>query len=130
MQSKALWVLRIGVAGEFVGHGMFAIQGKALWVGWIVKLLGVSTENATTLLHLIGYADLITAGIILFIPIPAVLLWAALWGFWTAILRPIVGESLWDFVERWGNWAAPLALLLISYPKPTLRSWFTPIKVK
>lgn len=130
MHSKALWVLRVGVAGEFIGHGMFAILGKAQWVGWIVKLLGMTTENATALLHLIGYADLVTAAIVLLIPIPAILLWAAAWGFWTALLRPLVGESFWDFIERWANWAAPLAILLISWPKPTLRDWFKPIAMK
>lgn len=26
------WVLRIAVAGEFVGHGVFALQGKKAWI--------------------------------------------------------------------------------------------------
>lgn len=130
MKNAVQWVLRIGVAGEFVGHGMFALQGKAQWVGWIVKLLGVTTDQAVSFLHLIGFADLITACIVLLVPVPSILLWAALWGFWTALLRPLVGESVWDFIERWANWAAPLALLLMSWPKPTLKNWFMPIKVK
>jgi len=42
----------------------------------------------------------------------------AFWGFRTALLRPIVGEPIWDFIERWANWGAPLALLLlIGWPK-------------
>jgi len=43
-------------------------------------------------------------------PIKSVLLWAAFWGFWTALVRPIVGQPIWDFVERSANWGAPLAL--------------------
>ncbi len=35
------WVLRIAVAGEFIGHDMFAIQGKAQWAGWISKLTNI-----------------------------------------------------------------------------------------
>jgi len=35
------------------------------------------------------------------------------WGFWTALVRPLVGEPIWDFVERWANWGAPLALYLL-----------------
>lgn len=130
MKHYVQWVLRIGVAGEFFGHGMFALQGKAQWVGWIVKMLGTTEQNATTLLHFVGGIDLLTACIILFIPIPAVLLWAAAWGFWTALLRPLVGESGWDFVERWANWAAPLALLFMNWPKKSVKAWLSPIIFK
>jgi len=34
----------------------------------------------------------------------------AVWGFWTALVRPLVGMSWLDFVERGANWATPLAL--------------------
>lgn len=130
MKNIAHWVLRIGVAGEFVGHGMFALQGKAQWIGWIVKMLGVTEANAASLLQAVGAFDIVTGLIILFIPVPAILLWAAAWGFWTALVRPLVGESGWDFVERWANWAAPLALLCMNWPKKSLKAWFTPIATK
>lgn len=107
------WVLRIAVAGEFIGHGMFAIQGKEQWVGWVIDMLGVAHPTALTLLHLIGFADLVVALIVLLFPIHIVLLWAVFWGFFTALLRPMVGEPFWDFVERWANWGAPLALFLV-----------------
>lgn len=121
--STIQWVLRLAVAGEFFGHGIFALQGKKQWIEWISQLTGTSAETATTLLFLIGLADILVAAIVLVKPIRAVLLWAAIWGFWTALLRPIVGEPIWDFVERWANWGAPLALLLLlGWPK-TGREW-------
>lgn len=125
MNTKGMeWVLRIAVAGEFVGHGMFALQGKAQWLGWIQELCGVSPETAVTLLTLVGVMDLLVALLVLVKPIRIALLWAIMWGFWTALLRPIVGEPVWDFVERWANWGAPLALFMM-YPMPrTLRDWF------
>lgn len=123
-QRLATWVLRIAIAGEFIGHGVFALQGKIAWVGWIQKLVGVDAATATQLLLAIGAFDILIALIVLVRPLPAVLLWAAVWGFWTALVRPIVGESFWDFVERWANWGAPLALLLIiGWPK-TLKGWW------
>ena len=124
MDTKIIqWILRIAVAGEFVGHGMFAILGKPQWIGWIQKFGVVNSVLATKLLLLIGLVDLIVAFIILIKPIRVVLLWAAFWGFWTALVRPIVGESFWDFIERWANWGAPLALLLIfGWPKKA-RDW-------
>ncbi len=107
------WVLRIAVAGEFLGHGVFALQGKQAWIGWIQQLTGVEIGTAATLLTLIGLMDLFVALIILARPIRWVVLWAVFWGFWTALVRPIVGEPIWDFVERWANWGAPLALFLL-----------------
>lgn len=122
--EKVMWILRLGVAGEFLGHGALALEGKATWIGWIEQMTGVSTDVATNLLSLIGLFDILTALIVLLAPIPAFVLWAAIWGFWTALLRPLVGESGWDFIERFTNWAAPLALLLmISIPK-TRKAWF------
>lgn len=112
------WVLRVAVAGEFFGHGMFALQGKQTWIEWISRLAGVESGTAATLLAIIGLSDVLVAFIVLFRPVRIVTLWAALWGFWTALVRPIVGEPVWDFVERWANWGAPLALLLLSgWPK-------------
>ncbi len=109
-EKKLEWALRVGVAGEFIGHGLLAIGGKQDWIGWISKLTQVSAPTATTLLLIVGISDLIVALIILIKPIGWVLLWAAFWGFWTALVRPIVGVGWLDFIERFANWGAPLAL--------------------
>ncbi len=116
--------MRVAVAGEFLGHGIFALQGKAAWIGWFDKLFGIEAALATQILLLIGVLDLVVALVVLFRPINIVLLWAAFWGFATALVRPIVGESFWDFVERWANWGAPLALLLLRPRPQSLREWF------
>ncbi|MBI3627612.1 MAG: hypothetical protein HY220_02610 [Candidatus Sungbacteria bacterium] len=112
--QKINWILRLGVAGEFLGHGLLAINGKKDWIGWISSLAHVSPENAATLLLLIGVSDVIVAGIILVRPVRPVLLWAAFWGFWTALVRPIVGVGWLDFIERFTNFAAPLALFYVT----------------
>lgn len=121
--TRAEWVLRIAVAGEFLGHGLFALQGKTQWIRWIERLLGVGPDTAVQLLTLVGWTDVAVAIIVLLYPIRIALLWATAWGFWTALVRPIVGEPIWDFVERWANWGAPLALLLLrGWPKSP-REW-------
>lgn len=104
------WILRIAVFGEFLGHGVFAIQGKQSWVGWIQQLTRVDVGLATKFLFIIGLADVVIALIVLIKPIRPIILWAAIWGFWTALVRPLVGEPIWDFVERSANWGASLAL--------------------
>lgn len=119
------WLLRIAVFGEFFGHGVFALQGKESWIGWIEQLLGVPAPTAAMLLTIVGSLDIVIAMLILFwknVP-RGILLWAAIWGFWTALVRPLVGEPIWDFMERWANWGAPLALLLIrGWPK-SAKEW-------
>lgn len=126
MNNKIIeWVLRIGVAGEFVGHGMIALFNlNPKWSLWIQHFVPVSHEAAVTLLFWIGVSDLLVALFMLVKPIRIILLWAVFWGFWTALMRPLVGELIWDFIERWGNWAAPLALLLlVGWPKSFKELW-------
>ncbi|TSC75173.1 MAG: hypothetical protein G01um101444_19 [Parcubacteria group bacterium Gr01-1014_44] len=121
--NLAKWVLRISVAGEFIGHGIFAMQGKKDWIGWFSKFGISDTGTATQLLFIIGLIDIALAVLILIKPVRLALLWMILWGFWTALLRPLVGMPVWDFVERWANWGAPLALLLLlGWPK-NIREW-------
>ena len=125
MNTKLIeWVLRISVAGEFIGHGVFALQGKKDWIGWFATFGVSDTGTAAQLLFLVGTIDIALAILVLIKPVRLALLWMVFWGFWTALLRPIVGMPVWDFVERSANWGAPLALLLVvGWPK-TFKEWF------
>jgi len=117
ISKKPEWILRIGIAGEFIGHGVFALGIKQGWIHYFTNL-GFSETFATTVLPIIGIMDLTVALLILVKPYKIVLAWATLWGFWTALLRPLAGEPIWDFIERFANWAAPLALLYMQgFPK-------------
>ncbi|MDP3729459.1 MAG: hypothetical protein Q8R26_01735 [bacterium] len=123
--NKALeLVLRITIAGEFIGHGVFAIQGKKDWIQWFGNFGVQDTGLATQLLFFIGLMDIAVALIVLFRPIKGILLWAVIWGFWTALIRPLVGMPIWDFVERAANWGAPLALLLYYGWPRSFKEWF------
>ena len=126
MQSttKAEWILRIAVAGEFIGHGVFALQQKAGWIKYF-EAVGYSSEQALTLMPFIGVMDIALALLVLIRPVRLALLWMAFWGLWTALIRwPIGPDPVWDFVDRWANWGAPLALLfLVGWPR-TVREWF------
>lgn len=122
--KMAEMVLRIAVAGEFIGHGVFALQVKEGWIPYFTAL-GLTPEFAAQVLPLIGTMDLLLGLLVLVKPIPIALLWMTFWGFWTALLRPLAGEPIWDFVERFANIGAPLALLLLTagWPKK-LKDWF------
>ena len=126
MNTKLIeWVLKIAVAGEFIGHGVFALQGRKTWVEWF-GIFGISDpQTATNLLWLVGALDIALAVLVLIKPIRLALLWMAFWGFWTALMRPIAGDSIFEFVERWANRGAPLSLLLlVGWPR-SFKEWFT-----
>jgi len=106
------WVLRIGVAATFLGHGMFAWSVHPGWVPYLM-VVGFSAEVAAAFMPAIGVIDFVVAACVLVRPLKIVLVYAVAWTFVTALIRPIAGESLWAFVERGANWAAPLALLLL-----------------
>jgi uncharacterized membrane protein YphA (DoxX/SURF4 family) len=122
--KKAEWILRIAVAGEFIGHGAFALQQKAGWFKYF-EAIGMTPDNAMVILPIIGIMDIALAILVLVKPIRIAVLWMAFWGLWTALIRwPIGPDPFWDFVERWANWGAPLALLmLLGLPKQA-RDWW------
>ena len=122
--KKIEWILRIAVAGEFIGHGMFALQGKTSWFVYFKPFGIVDPQTIVTLLTLVGTIDLLLALLVLIRPIRIAVLWMAIWGLFTAMLRwPLGPDPVWDFVERWANWGAPLALLLmLGWPR-SFREW-------
>ncbi len=123
-QKLIEWVLRVAVAGEFIGHGALALGGKQQWIDWLMQFGWSNAETAGQALFLIGLLDVLLGILVLVRPVRVALLWMVLWGFWTALLRPIVGEPIWDFIERFANWGAPLALLLLlGWPK-SFRDWW------
>ena len=112
--KKIEWILRIAVAGEFLGHGVFALQGKESWLKYF-EPFGISNpDTIISLLLIVGIMDIALAVFVLIKPIRPLVLWMAFWGLWTALLRwPFGPEPVWDFLERWANWGAPLALYYI-----------------
>lgn len=121
--KKTELILRLGIFGTFLGHGILAIGVKEAWLKYL-NFVGF-TDSAPLILQLIGYMDVIVALFALFLPLNIILIWATIWAFATALIRPITGEPIWDFVERTSNWAAPLALLAIKgFPKK-LKQLFT-----
>ncbi len=117
-------VLRLGIFGTFLGHGIFALQVKQGWLPYFTAV-GLSESAGTIILPFIGGMDILVALFALLFPLRLVLVWATLWGFWTALLRPIAGEPFWDFVERSANWAAPLALLFLRKLPRKAKDWLT-----
>jgi hypothetical protein len=60
----------------------------------------------------VGVIDIILAIVLLAVhPHPLTAAYCCLWGFATALMRPLSGESWMQFVERSGNFLPALALV-------------------
>lgn len=117
-------VLRIGIFLTFIGHGVYALGIKHEWIPFLT-IVGFSESSAIEIMPFIGILDIFVAGMALLYPVRIIIIWAFIWAFATALIRPITGYEIWDFVERGANWAMPLALIIHhGFPK-NLKSWFT-----
>lgn len=112
-EKKFHYALRIACAMCFIGHGSFGIITKEIWTNYF-GVFGIGHQLSYTLMPYVGMMDILCGLLILFYPIRGVLIWLVIWGFVTALLRPLSGEPFAEFLERFGNFGAPLALL-ISY---------------
>jgi uncharacterized membrane protein YphA (DoxX/SURF4 family) len=121
------WIFRIAFLWEFIGHGAFGVMGgKAAWLPYF-GVVGIGESAAWKLMPIIGYVD-VTMGILtLFRPMRAVLLYGAVWGLWTAMLRPLAGQGIWELLEREGNYGIPMAFLLWSGWPSRPSQWFARI---
>jgi hypothetical protein len=112
-QQKIYYTLRLAVAMCFIGHGAFGIITKPIWLNYFA-VLGIGHDFAYHLMPLLGSFDILMGILILVYPIRAVFVWLVIWGTVTAMLRPLSGEPFAEFIERAGNFGAPLILLILS----------------
>ena len=117
--AAAYWILRVGAAACFIGHGAFGFITKAAWLPYF-GVIGIPESWAWRLMPVVGAIDVLVGMSVLFAPRGLPLVYMSLWAVWTALLRPLAGESVFETLERAGNYGVPFALLLIP---GALRSW-------
>src|SRR5215472_2062637 len=126
IEHKLHWLLRLGVVGCFIGHGAYGFMTKEAWVPYF-GVVGIDRAWAYRLMPWIGAMDVSLGLTMAVVPLRIVLLHLTVWGLWTAALRPLAGEAVWECVERAGNYGVPLAfLVLVGIPRG-LRGWFRPM---
>ena len=122
---KIYYALRIASGMCFIGHGSFGIITKEIWTNYF-GVFGIGHAESYSLMPIVGIIDILCGLIILFYPVKAVVMWLVVWGFITALLRPVSGEPFPEFIERAGNYGAPLALLILS-GAINIKSIFNPL---
>ena len=109
----AYWFLRVGAAFCFIGHGAFGFLTKAAWVPYF-GVVGIPEAWAWRLMPLVGAVDVLAGMAVLYAPRTLPLVYMTVWAAWTALLRPLAGEPVWEALERAGNYGVPLALLTLT----------------
>lgn len=127
--EKVHFLLRIGLLGCFVGHGVWGLLGKTAWLAFF-RVFAIPDAVSVHLLPVIGAFDIAIGVCTFLVPLPSVLAWAAFWTFFTACLRPAAGMGMSEFVERAGNYGLPLAFLAMYARPTTLRAWFAPLRAE
>ena len=112
-EIKIHYTLRIAAAMCFIGHGTFGIITKEIWSNYF-GVFGIGHQLSYRLMPILGTVDIMMGIVLLFYPMRGLLAWLVIWGLITALLRPLSGEPFPEFLERAGNYGAPLALLLLS----------------
>lgn len=101
----------------FIGHGVFGVITKQAWCNYFA-VFGIHESLAYQLMPWVGTVDIFLGVIFLFYPLRAIAIWMVGWALFTALLRPLSGEPVAEFVERAGNFGTPFVLLLTTESFP------------
>jgi len=107
---------------EFIGHGALGWNHPPAWATYFA-VVGIPKDIALSLMPWVGVLDITLALTVLFFPMRAVVFYMAVWGLWTAMLRPLAGEPIWELIERAGNYGTLVAWFLLARGG-TKASWF------
>jgi hypothetical protein len=110
------WILRLATAGAFIGHGAYgAFVRKPGWYGFLTELgYSRATVDAHNLIVWFGGFEMALGLVALVLPVPALLLFMFMWKMGSEFIwYPVHGLPAWEFVERWSNYTAPLALIIV-----------------
>jgi len=113
--KQVAWILRITTAVLLVGHGGFgAFMQKEMLIDHFHHVgLPPFGMDARLFLVLTGWFEIGLGLFVLIRPVKPVLVLILFWKIWTELLYPVSGTPVWEFVERFGSYAAPLSLYFI-----------------
>ena len=97
-------VSQLTTATLLLGHGLLALQGKPL-LQEHMRALGLPAEMTVVM----GTLDLSAAIAVLILPSTPLFGAVAVWKLGTEALFLVAGAPVFEFIERGGSYAAPLA---------------------
>ena len=123
-KKNIYYTLRFASSMCFIGHGVFGIIGKKIWLNYFA-VFGIGAATGNHLMPVLGTVDILMGISLLIYPTRVVLGWLVAWGAVTALCRPMSGEHFAEAIERAGNYGAPLTLLILCSANPLrIKQWF------
>lgn len=115
--AKVAMVLRVAIALLLIGHaGYGAFMHKKMLADQYASVgFAGFPGGAAALVSSVGWFELVLGVAVLLAPLPPLLMFIFLWKIATEMLYPATGDPFWEFVERGGSYAAPLALFVLTF---------------
>jgi hypothetical protein len=117
-------ILRFVCGLMLIGHGALGAISHKQMLGTLYASVGLHSVPVVgwPIVPAIGWFEIALGFAILIRPLRGLLLFTFVWKIASEILYPISGTKIWEFVERGGSYAAPLALYILSRPPITARN--------
>ena len=113
--AKVAMILRISLALLIIGHAGYGafMQKKMLADQYATAGLSGFPGGVAALVPSIGWFEMLLGAVVLVAPLPPLLLFVFVWKVATELLYPVSGAPFWEWIERGGSYAAPLALFVL-----------------
>ncbi len=111
LARRLAWVMRVSIALLLVGHGGLGIwAAKKEWFDFLGWVRVTDASQAADLMPWVGALEVVLGLAVLIKRLRHLLLFVLVWKLGTELLRPLVGQPNYQFVERAGDYVLPLAL--------------------
>jgi hypothetical protein len=116
MERTFAWTLRLSTGLLLIGHGAFGafMHKELLLKHWASIGVGPTLFGAGNVLPIVGWFEIALGIAALARPFPVLLYFITGWKLLTELLYPVSGlpplQPIFEFVERAGSYACPLAL--------------------
>ena len=108
-RRRFAWALRLTTVTLLVGHAGLGLFSQKAGLGHHYASIGLGAGITPA----VGAFEFFLAALVLLRPAPGLLIGVAAWKFATEFLFIPAGAPFWEVIERFGSYAAPLALALL-----------------
>jgi hypothetical protein len=108
-------ILRLIIAGMLIGHGGYGaiVQKEVLMKHFASIGIDASIVDPLAFIIAVGWMEIALGVAILIRPLYSLLVFVLGWKLFTEFLFPLSGTPIFEWIERGGAYAAPLALLFL-----------------
>jgi len=105
---RLAWGLRVTTVLLLAGHAGLGLFSHKIGLAEHYAALGF--ENAVGLVPMVGAFEFFLVALVLLRPSPGLLIGVCTWKIATESLFVVAGAPYWEVIERFGSYAAPVAL--------------------